>query len=529
MSDYPEMPNNRWPDASSIPRLTYGASPHLDDELLAAWTANELPVNLRQAVQRHLESCHYCQRALAETQHIRSLMIAAGSISRAAAPAVVPSVVGRVLARLSDHSLDETVPLHVAGNPAGGSAAHARDKRRHDIWRRIGAFAAVLLLIASSTLLFTRLSARGQTNRPLPTATPAIHPTATIPFLGNWTEVVPAQATILDVAVVSRDDIWAAGLAGTDHGIETLLMHYDGARWQVSPDTVDGAQLYSISMVSATDGWASGSTNGTPLLLHYTNGHWRDATASIDTSALWDHKISLTLVRMATATSGWALGRGDQAPQPSTQILQYLKVGTTYRWEPTVSLGGATLNALTVVSDHEAWMVGASGAKTFILRVTLTYQNNDPHSTITHWYTHSWEVGSGTLASVSMYSSMDGWAGGSTSDGTGTLFHWDGAQWSTVGLPSSFEQPGTVQGIVSTGANATWVYGEYPSTHSSYLYTIADGHWLDYQFSPSMDSHLVTGSAISPTALLAITDGATDYGAHPQPMTYNMGQGSPMP
>ena len=107
-------------------------------------------------------------------------------------------------------------------------------------------------------------------------------------------------------------------------------------------------------MVSATDGWAAGSTNGTPFVLHYTSGHWRDATASIDTNALRDHKIILTSVRMATATSGWALGQGDQAPQHSTQVLQYLKVGSTYRWEPTVSFENATLNALSVVSDHEA-------------------------------------------------------------------------------------------------------------------------------------------------------------------------------
>ena len=91
------------------------------------------------------------------------------------------------------------------------------------------------------------------------------------------------------------------------------------------------------------------------------------------------------------------------------------------------------------------------------------------------------------------------------------------------------EQPGSVQGIIATEANAAWVYGEFPGSHSSYLYSIAGGHWLDHQFSPSMDSHLVTGAAISLTNLLAITDGATDYGANPKPKTFDVGQGSSIP
>jgi hypothetical protein len=519
------MPNTRWPDVSTAPTSSNGASPHLSDEQLAAWMANELGSDEYHAIRRHLEGCGYCRRALAEAQRIRALALAAGAML----PVATPSVAERVLARLPDRSLEDTLPLStVPASVERHVDGRARRNQRRGLWRRLGALAAVLLLIASSALLFSRISSRGQTNRPTSTATPAITPA--VQFLGNWADVVPAQATILDVAVVSQDDIWAAGLTGTDHGIETLLMHYDGARWQVSPDTFDGAQLYSISMVSATDGWAAGSTNGTPFMLHYTSGHWRDATASIDTNALRDHKIILTNVRMATATSGWALGQGDQAPQHSTQVLQYLKVGSTYRWEPTVSLENVTLNALSVVSDHEAWMVGQNGLKIIMARVTVTYRNNDPNSTITGWATHSWEtLGPGNLSSVSMLSSTDGWAGGSGDIGEGALFHWDGNQWTRVGVPSIVEQPGTVQGIVATGANAAWVYGEFPGSHSSYLYSIADGRWTDHQFSPSMDAHLVTGAALSPTELLAITDGATDYGANPKPKTFDLGQGSPVP
>ncbi len=525
MSNDPEMPNTQWPDASAVPNASNGSSPHLSDEQLAAWMGNELGSDEYRAIRRHLESCGYCRRALAETQRIRALVGAADSGPQRV---VLPSVAERVLARLSDRSLEDTLPLSAIPTSGGQNIERARRNQRRDLWRRVGALAAVLLLIASSALLFSRISSRGQTIKPRPTAAPTITPT--VPFLGNWAEVVPAQATILDVAVVSQDDIWAAGLTGTDHGIETLLMHYDGARWQVSPDTFDGAQLYSISMVSATDGWAAGSSNGTPFMLHYIDGHWRDATTSVDIAALLDHKIILTNVRMATATSGWALGQGDQAPQHSTQVLQYMKVGSTYRWEPSESFEGATLHALSVVSDHEAWMVGQNGLKIIIVRVTITHLNNDPNSIVTNWDSHSWETfGAGNLTSVSMVSPTDGWAGGSGDVGEGVLFHWDGAQWTRVGIPSIVEQPGSVQGIIATGADAAWVYGEFPGSHSSFLYSIAGGQWTDHQFSPSMDSHLVTGAALAPTVLLAITDGATDYGANPKPKTFDLGQGSAIP
>ena len=73
MREYPEIPQESWPVAAPSSEATNGAAPHLTDELLAAWAADELTGDERGAVQRHLESCAYCQSALAETQRIRAL------------------------------------------------------------------------------------------------------------------------------------------------------------------------------------------------------------------------------------------------------------------------------------------------------------------------------------------------------------------------------------------------------------------------------------------------------------------------
>jgi hypothetical protein len=403
---------------------------------------------------------------------------------------------------------------------------------RRDAWRRAAALAAVLLLVASSALIFARISSRGQTAHPITTRILGVTPTATAGLPGNWAEAIPKQSTIQDIAIVSRSDIWAAGLTGTDHGIETLLMHYDGMRWQISPDTVDGAELYSISMVSAVEGWAAGSINQTPLMLHYTQGHWRNATDSIDVTSMADHKLIVTSVRMATATSGWAIGVGDQAPQPANQILQYLKVGGGYRWEPTVSIPGATLLALSVVSNHEAWIVGHSdqNQRTIILRITAKYLNNDPTSVVANWTTTGWDVGKGSLVSVAMRSSTDGWVGGADISGNGTLFHWDGQRWSAVnfqpaGQPS-WLVAGAIQGIVLNGPNGLWVFGLVGASKESFLVSMAGGHWFTYDNSASL--RILMGTAYSPTKLLAITRDAYDDSA-PQALTfYDTRNGSPV-
>src|SRR5262249_8848897 len=154
-----------------------------------------------------------------------------------------------------------------------------------------------------------------------------------------------------------------------------LLMHFNGTSWVVSQDTFENADLYSISMVSATDGWASGSLGGRMFMLHYTGGHWRDATDSVDAP---HPKITLATLRMASATSGWAFGQDEaisaDGPLP-TQLFQYRKVGATYRWELVLRFLSHHVNALSVLTDRAAWMVGQSGQMTVIVRVTTTYLN----------------------------------------------------------------------------------------------------------------------------------------------------------
>ena len=215
-------------------------------------------------------------------------------------------------------------------------------------------------------------------------------------------------------------------------------------------------------MVSATDGWACGSMNLKPAMLHYSGGHWRDATASIDTRAFRIPQAHCSNVRMASATSGWAWGK----------LSVSTTIGDISISEEAQRTGGnqpnpfadMTLNALSVVSDHEIWMVGYTRVATW---KTLIVRDHDHlHRTMslpvsfTNWDTHSWDVGAGTLTGVSMLSSTDGWASGGGTYGEGILFHWDGEQWSPEASYRMVRKPEPLQGMM-TGANTAWVYGAY--------------------------------------------------------------------
>lgn len=401
------------------------------------------------------------------------------------------------------------------------TAPSSRNRRR-DFWRRMGALAAVLLLIASSVLVFTRLSLQGN-----PSFKPGPPGVDNLP--GNWADVLPAGSRVLDVAVVSPTDIWAVGEVSTGAAFVSLQMHFDGRYWQRSPDQFPFVQLNSISMVSADEGWACGTTgDGKPVMLRYSGGHWRDATATMDTRVFKLPQATLWKVEMASATAGWALGEAVGVNQPE-QVFQYLKVGDTYKWEPIESLGDTALMGMSVVSDHEVWLVGYTGQatwRTVIIRITVTYIAGSSDSTASHWDTHSWDVGDGQLTSVSMLSSNDGWVGGADKDGAGILFQWDGQQWSPKHFVPDGHEAGMIGGVVMTGANMGWVYASNPE--ENFLYSTTNDQWFGYQVADGRV--IIAGAPVTSTTFLAITVRVnSENNFDPVPVIYRMENGSVLP
>jgi len=70
---------------------------------------------------------------------------------------------------------------------------------------------------------------------------------------GRWIleTITSEERDLYSLAVVSATDGWTVGIGGR-------VYHYDGASWTLHTTTVEGSTLDSIAMVSATDGWIVG-------------------------------------------------------------------------------------------------------------------------------------------------------------------------------------------------------------------------------------------------------------------------------
>ena len=137
--------------------------------------------------------------------------------------------------------------------------------------------------------------------------------------------------SLYSVAMVSASEGWAVGEAGT-------ILHYTGGSWQsvTSPTTKN---LYSVAMVSGSEGWAIGDSG---TILHYTGDSWHGGVTSPTT-------VPLSSVAMVSASQGWAVGYGGI-------ILHY----TGGAWQSVASPVGNDLNSVVMVSATKGWTVGSN-------------------------------------------------------------------------------------------------------------------------------------------------------------------------
>jgi hypothetical protein len=78
-----------------------------------------------------------------------------------------------------------------------------------------------------------------------------------------------SSPTLLGVAALSPDDVWAVGDLG-------IILHYTHGAWTQVFNPAGPKQLHAIIMLSPSDGWAVGD-QGT--ILHYSGGRWAQVKA----------------------------------------------------------------------------------------------------------------------------------------------------------------------------------------------------------------------------------------------------------
>jgi hypothetical protein len=132
------------------------------------------------------------------------------------------------------------------------------------------------------------------------------------------------------VSALSPDNAWAAGYDITGSGQQSLILHWNGARWtQVPSPGPPGGAVSGLSAVSPSDAWAVGSyvtnTSGTlvdkTLVLHWNGTAWA-VVASPDPGGTAG--TALLGVSALSPSDVWATGAADSdSLSPRTLILHW--------------------------------------------------------------------------------------------------------------------------------------------------------------------------------------------------------------
>ncbi len=224
----------------------------------------------------------------------------------------------------------------------------------------------------------------------------------------SWTpEQLPASLGINkqvvmafdDVAMISPDEGWASGtIFGGALSQVGVILHYLHGQWTVQY-LLNNAGLGSLSLLSASDGWATGDTvtntttpvNDTPtpieashpLLLHYIQGKWTNVTDSLNNVS-----DGIGQIAMLSATDGWMIGPND------TTMLHY----NGQQWLP-VSLPGAKnlpviFLRMQLLSATEGWAVGMQivGAQAVPNGHGVGYRGGNLATLILHFHNGVWSV-----------------------------------------------------------------------------------------------------------------------------------------
>jgi hypothetical protein len=270
-------------------------------------------------------------------------------------------------------------------------------------------------------------------------------------------------------------------------GLQSIFIHSQQA-WNFVP-TPDTSQtrniLFGIDGVSSSDLWVGGSFETTPgnlknLLIHWNGLGWQHAVGT-DLSSTYNEIRDMAAI---SSDNIWATGAYVEPGTTRSQLLHWNGSNWTHTILPAIP-GGSFLNSIDAIASNDIWAVGGQAGSPIRPAYTLHYNgsnwtefpaaspgllrnyfNNvdgisssdvwavgyygdaygDFHAMAQHWNGTAWTnyplpsavvIPQGELGSVTMISSSDVWALGSTLTGGILLIHWNGSSWSEVSTAGS--------------------------------------------------------------------------------------------
>ena len=305
---------------------------------------------------------------------------------------------------------------------------------------------------------------------------------------------VPAQvdnSTLASVSMASASDGWAVGTFMDPQAVSRpLAEHWNGRAWRITastqlPKTDASGQLSGVDQVGPADAWAVG--NGTlasggerTLIEHFIGTSWA-VVPSPDVFTGTGADDQLDGIGGISARDLWAVGFAFNGSNLALPLLEHFN-GTRWQSLAAPATGGfPDLVSVSADSASDAWAVGTTAAP------------NDA-SLAVHWNGHAWNIvevpclQDGTvsvgctsinvLTGVSAPSASNVWASG-YEEGSGLSFvpyvlHWNGKAWSLTKTPNRGDVGSSLRGIIALSPDDVWAVGQTQTDGNSVIATITE-------------------------------------------------------
>lgn len=255
----------------------------------------------------------------------------------------------------------------------------------------------------------------------------------------TWSEVPapdPSQTRnmLRDIGGTLSADVWTIGSYETNAPaiMKNLVMHWNGSSWTTYTGTdlsTTWNDLWGVTAITANNVWAVGSYNAfantRAQLMHWNGSSWTHTMLPENPGGSY-----LDGIDAISANDIWAVGGQSGSPTSPCYAIHYNGSNWTEVTVPNVGIFRNTFNDVDGVAANEVWAVGHFGE-----------HYGDFHAMAQHWNGSNWtnsalpeSVSSplGELYHVTMISSNDVWALGSTITGDLLMIHYDGTSWSLV-------------------------------------------------------------------------------------------------
>lgn len=173
-------------------------------------------------------------------------------------------------------------------------------------------------------------------------------------------------SSLLGIAAISANNIWAVGFAAGKSSYGTLIEHWNGSTWSIvsSPKSQSyGSILNSVTAISASNIWAVGTafdkygSSGTTLIEHWNGSAWNIVSSPNATGSVNNQLRGIAAI---SASNIWAVGQWDTGHQSFQVLIEHWNGST---WSITSSPNAGSIpNVLEAVTQVPAtsnvWAVG---------------------------------------------------------------------------------------------------------------------------------------------------------------------------